>query len=230
MRRPPEEVRHFHHLPNPLCRKCGGEGFRGATRATIGHACNCVFRSVFRGTLEKYKHAAAATGTLLVSAARGSFTLSMPHVEFMADFESAVEQCGLGSIECMVLHYHYIRGLRWQECLESIRNRHGRALDRGGFFHAAYRVELILGRHFYDQGIWPPLYFQQTDTSHPVPARLLRTVRHTAERWADPWLNGGYYDPDNEPAPPPTKRSGILFGKGLAGYAADPAFHATPQV
>jgi hypothetical protein len=66
----------------------------------------------------------------------------------MADF-CLVSRRALDEFEYRLFRYHYLLGADWQLCCRQLH------MDRGDFFHAAYRIERKLGRVFVELEPYP---------------------------------------------------------------------------
>src|ERR1044071_7469070 len=135
------------------CTHCGGHGIRQLRRR--GEApCNCVFRSVFRACYARFREYAiegAQIGSVsmeMTPGPSGYRVYSRKREEFMADF-CLVAQKVLTEEEYKVFRYFFLLRANWKLCSRFT------GLDRGNCFHAIYRVEEKLGRHFAELQPYP---------------------------------------------------------------------------
>jgi hypothetical protein len=108
--------------------------------------CGCVFRSVFRACLRRFRECAisesfASTVSWDYFAAGGRRVMSRKKEEYLADF-CLIARRTLTPFEDRVLHYYYLLGADWKLCARQMK------IDRGTFFHTIYRIEEKLGRAF----------------------------------------------------------------------------------
>jgi hypothetical protein len=108
--------------------------------------CGCVFRSVFRTCLRRFRECAisesyASTVSWDYYASGGRRVMSRKKEEFMADF-CLIAKRTLNDLESRVFRYHFLLGADWRLCTRQLK------IDRGTFFHAIYRIEEKLGRAF----------------------------------------------------------------------------------
>jgi len=92
------------------------------------------------------------------------------------DFEIAAKRT-LPARELGVFQMHFLAGGDWRLCSRRLH------LDRGNFFHAVYRVELLMGRELLRRGIFPlELYF---DWGHAplLPPPLHRNKLSSPGNW-----------------------------------------------
>jgi hypothetical protein len=108
--------------------------------------CGCVFRSVFRVCLRRFRECAiaekfASTVTWDYYAAGGHRVISRKKEEFKADF-CLIAHRTLSELEDRVFRYYFLLGADWKLCVRQLK------IDRGTFFHMVYRIEERLGRAF----------------------------------------------------------------------------------
>jgi len=130
-------------LAKNSCSFCHGHGMRVQYKVKQS-PCGCVFRSVFRACLRRFRECAVtesytSTVTWDYFAAGGRRVLSRKKEEFMADF-CLIAQRTLGEFEYRVLRYYFLLGADWGLCARRMK------VDRGTFFHMIYRIEEKLGR------------------------------------------------------------------------------------
>jgi hypothetical protein len=133
-------------LAGLTCSSCHGLGLR-AVRGNALQPCHCVFRSIFRSCLSRFRECAA--GERYVSRAvlgatpggerKGSW--GRKQEEFIADF-CLVSKRSLEEDEYRLFRYHFLLGADWRLCCQKL------SMDRGNFFHAVYRIQQKLGRIF----------------------------------------------------------------------------------
>jgi hypothetical protein len=146
---------------------------------------------VFRRCLGAYRSFQFSPKETRLSVGHNVTAYSMPAAEYIADFELATRRALTGA-DAAIMEFHFYGGLPWRECLS------GLSIDRGQFFHSVYRIEQKLGRRFL-LSLYPlPRYFTSS-ASHTTRHRAFE--RPKIQRWRDPWLNGGYYQP-SPPTPP----------------------------
>ena len=133
-------------LANHQCSYCHGMGLLTGKR---GHSnpCNCVFRSIFRACLERFKHCAAKekyvskVSLTFVTGRVNRMTWGRRDEEYMADF-FLVSRRHLDAQEFAIFKYHFLYGADWKLCCRRL------DIDRGTFFHSVYRIQQRLGRVF----------------------------------------------------------------------------------
>ncbi len=130
----------------PKCVYCHGGG-------TLGdRLCGCVLRRVFRICLQQYRYSVENASNLnrccMTEIGRsGKILTGLPHAEYVADFERAAERA-LDRGRRKLFQMHFLNRLEYPACLAKLR------LDRGNFFHEAYRVEEQVGAECL-KGIYP---------------------------------------------------------------------------
>ena len=132
-------------LAKNSCSFCHGHGMRVQYKVKQS-PCNCVFRSVFRVCLRRFRECAIAESyTATVSwdyySTGGRRIMSRKKEEYMADF-CLIAQRTLSELENKVLRFYFLLGADWKMCARHLR------MDRGNFFHLVYRVEEKLGRAY----------------------------------------------------------------------------------
>jgi hypothetical protein len=125
------------------CVHCNGLGLRISQEP-----CNCVLRSVFRACYSRFKncilsqgHAGTVQWEHCGSGRDSRRSYGRRTEDFMADF-CLVAMRTLDTTEYQLFRFHYLLGADWKMCARRM------GLDRGNFFHMAYRVEQKLGRAF----------------------------------------------------------------------------------
>jgi hypothetical protein len=115
--------------------------------------CNCVFRSVFRVCLARFRECAvsesyAATVSWDYFAAGGRRVMARKKEEYMADFYLIAKRT-LGPLELRVLRFYHLLGADWKLCSRRL------GMDRGSFFHVVYRLEEKLGKAYAETEPYP---------------------------------------------------------------------------
>ncbi|MCB1022075.1 MAG: hypothetical protein H6509_09505 [Bryobacterales bacterium] len=134
-------------LANQTCTICRGTGIRRHKRDHIV-PCRCALRAAFRACHARFK--------LCVESSRMRSRVSYERnpsgrshkgswgrkdQEYMADFELTARRV-LDPWHLKVFRFHFILGADAALCCRRLR------VDRGGFFHAVYRIEALLGEAF----------------------------------------------------------------------------------
>jgi len=177
-------------LAVPNCTHCFGTGIRSLKRGEA-HACNCVFRAIFRACYARFRHCATKEKYLskvsLDSGIRGGRRIwGRKDEEYVADF-TLVSRRSLNPEECKLFSYHFLLGADWRLCCRKLK------MDRGSFFHSIYRIEQKLGKIFRElkpYGLFPlDEYFHgrlENDwTPEPEPEPLVMALRPQVSRfWA----------------------------------------------
>jgi hypothetical protein len=130
------------------CTHCGGLGKR---RRIV---CHCVERKAFHKALELYlflrEYRLRLGGVMRLGLSpHGSLAYGMPYTEYVVDFELAAKR-SLTSRQLRILSLHYIGGEPWSQCAPKV------GVDKGEFFHEAYRTEQFLGHALIEAD--PPLF------------------------------------------------------------------------
>lgn len=157
-------------LSNAACVFCHGSGRVGNSR--LEKTCSCVFRGVFRAVLAKWHDIAVHQGTnaRINTQSRANIShngrrqesygrcFARLGEEFLADVEFTAMRV-LSCIELGVFRRHYLLGLDCTVCCAKL------GIDKGEFFHHAYRIQKALGREFATMNPFPlyPVaeYFRQ---------------------------------------------------------------------
>jgi hypothetical protein len=156
------------------CAQCHGSGLRFGKKGTAAAPCNCVLRSIFRITwdrfvrcIEQERHLSRVSLEPHVGRSRPS-TWGRKDEEFIADF-CLVSRRTLDHFEHRLFRYHFLLGADWRLCTRKL------GLDRGNFFHAVYRVEQKLGRVFRELQPYPlfPLDEYFHGPSRLTPGRMV---------------------------------------------------------
>jgi hypothetical protein len=130
---------------DPRCTQCRGTGRRKVV-------CGCCFRRAFRQCLDNYKAAAirlACCGEVPVLELVGSgVSAGIKRAEYVADWER-IAATSLARGQQKLLRLHFIEERRWQDCLVPL------DLDKGEFWHEAYRVQERMGKALAEAGLWP---------------------------------------------------------------------------
>lgn len=135
-------------LATHSCSDCSGLGLCVSDRNGAAlRPCNCVLRHIFRICLGRYRDCVRKdyhVSRVRLDAGRGKLgrnCWSMRNQEFVADF-CLVSRRFLNDEEYALFKYHYLLGKEWRFCSQRL------GIDRGRFFHAAYRIQQKLGRAF----------------------------------------------------------------------------------
>jgi hypothetical protein len=118
-----------------------------AVRRGSANPCNCVLRAVFRACFERFRHCTYKEKHLshvsLEYAPGGGrrITWARKDEEYVADFYLVARRT-LEPNEWKIFTFHYLLGADWRLCCRRL------GMERGNFFHAAYRIEQKLGRTF----------------------------------------------------------------------------------
>ena len=128
-------------LANQHCQACFGIGMRAR-----GVPCACVTRSIFRICLERYQACRFRQGVVggvslekIDCGTRSFRCYGRRDEEYIADFELSARRV-LSAGERRVFDLYYLDGGDWRGCSQVLR------MDKGTFFHAAYRVAHLVGR------------------------------------------------------------------------------------
>ena len=127
-------------LAAPNCAHCLGTGMRSLKRGKP-HACNCVFRAIFRACLARFRYCATKEKYMSKVSLEYSARWGRKDEEYIADF-TLVSRRALNAEEYRLFTYHFLLGADWRLCCRKL------GVDRGTFFHDVYRVEEKLGRVF----------------------------------------------------------------------------------
>jgi hypothetical protein len=172
-------------LAKPKCAYCLGIGIRRGRRKGYEHACECVFRAIFKTCYARFRECATMEKHMSTvsldrsSGPDGKRFYGRKVEEYVADFCS-VSRRALDEEQYRLFRYHYLLGADWRLCCRALR------MDKGDFFHRVYRVEEILGRTYRELKPYPlfPLYeyFGPTaDASFPFAVR--RGRRPADKKW-----------------------------------------------
>lgn len=123
------------------CSTCYGAGTRITDSAKL---CDCMYRAMFRVCMKHYRYVATEEATTPVCK-HGEWTL--PNSLFTADFDLVLRL--LEPAHRKLFRLYFELGLPYTTCMSRL------GLSKGNFFHAVYRVELILGREFHARGMFP---------------------------------------------------------------------------
>ena len=133
-------------LAQQSCSQCYGLGLRPG-RGGVSTPCNCVFRAIFRACYARFRQCASKEkyiSRVSLEANPGRQRKSvwgMKNEEYIADF-CLISRRTLSEYEYALFKFHYLLGADWKLCSRKMN------LDRGTFFHEAYRIEQKLGRVF----------------------------------------------------------------------------------
>ena len=139
-------------LGREKCVYCHGAGMRATERGDV--PCKCVFRSIFRICLRRFRECAAETSDssrislerAVVSERGGSW--GRKEEEYTADFCNIARR-HLSEADHQIFRFHFLLGADYRLCCRRLK------MDRGTFFHAVYRIENTLGRAFHDTQPYP---------------------------------------------------------------------------
>jgi hypothetical protein len=132
-------------LAQQACSHCYGLGLRPG--GGVSTPCNCVFRAIFRACYARFRQCASKEkyiSRVSLEANPGRQRKSvwgMKNEEYIADF-CLISRRTLSEYEYTLFKFHYLLGADWKLCCRKMN------LDRGTFFHEAYRIEQKLGRTF----------------------------------------------------------------------------------
>ena len=125
------------------CSQCDGTGVHFSTNSNHKQICYCVWRTVFRVCLQRYREC--------------QLLRSWTGRDFSADF-SLIARRALTWQDYEVFRMHFLEGCTWRTTC------HRLEMERGAFFHAVYRIERECGRAYQKTrpyALYPPReYFQ----------------------------------------------------------------------
>jgi len=133
-------------LAQQYCSHCYGLGLRPG-RGGVSTPCNCVFRAIFRACYARFRQCASkekyiSRVSLESNPGRQRKSVwGLKNEEYIADF-CLVSRRTLSDPEYTLFKFHYLLGADWKLCCRRLN------VDRGTFFHEAYRIEQKLGRTF----------------------------------------------------------------------------------
>jgi len=119
------------------CTYCHGLGLRTG-RKNNEKPCLCVFRSVFRICLTRFRFCFEREKNKTGVTLEGN-VWSRKNEEFVADF-LMVTRRALSEEDWKIFNYHFLLGADWRLCSKKLN------MDRGTFFHEVYRITSRLGR------------------------------------------------------------------------------------
>jgi hypothetical protein len=128
------------------CMQCHGLGLREDKQGR-SKPCKCVYRAIFRACYARFKYCSMKekhlTRVSLEHNPSGGrrITWGRKDEEYCADF-LLVARRYLTPEDHKVFRYHYLLGADWRLCTRKLN------VDRGAFFHAAYRIQRRLGQVF----------------------------------------------------------------------------------
>lgn len=126
------------------CRQCWGIGLIDG-RGNIPQPCGCVCREIFRECLRRYKVCAIPRMQARLLRCAGGLTWSRMGEEFRADVWLLARRT-LDGPHWRVFILHHVHGWDWRICCRRL------GLSRGNFFHAVYRIEVLVGRAMREVG------------------------------------------------------------------------------
>ena len=165
-------------LASTTCCYCEGVGLRMVYK---NHTvpCSCVFRSIFRICLNRFRECNLAEGIAgtvsweFCSGSNGCRSYARKREEFMADF-CLISRRALEPAERQLFRFYFLLRADWKLCSRRLN------LDRGVLFHAIYRIESKLGRAFAETepyGLFPlDEYFGGVIRPEPVKASTPRPI------------------------------------------------------
>lgn len=180
-------------LAHQSCSHCYGLGLRPG-RGGLSTPCNCVFRAIFRACYARFRQCISkekyiSRVSLEANPGRQRRTVwGLKNEEYIADF-CLISRRTLADAEYRLFKFHYLLGADWKLCSRKL------GMDRGTFFHEAYRVEQWLGRAFRETEPYSlfPLdeYFNGTGRNTPgsgptvvaQPSRELRKSKRTFRKF-----------------------------------------------
>lgn len=137
------------------CTSCRGLG--SVTKGPEESPCNCVLRAIFRACYKRFRE--CANGDL--AATRASFERGATqdpggpwgrrNEEYVADFLLIAKRT-LSEEDHKLFRFHYLLGADWKLCCRKLN------VDKGRFFHNAYKIQSQLGRVFREMrpyGLFP---------------------------------------------------------------------------
>jgi hypothetical protein len=116
--------------------------------------CNCVFRSIFRACLDRFRHCSEKEKYISkvtlenIPGRTCRRTWGRKDEEYLADFY-LVSKRYLTAAEFSLFKFHFLYGADWKICCQRLN------LDRGSFFHAVYRIQQRLGRIYRELSPYP---------------------------------------------------------------------------
>lgn len=177
-------------LAQQSCTFCHGLGLRPG-RAGSSAPCNCVFRAVFRACYARFIKCTSKekyVSRVSLEANPGRLRKSvwgLKNEEFVADF-CLVSRRVLDEQQYRLFKFHFLLGADWKLCCRRLN------LDRGEFFHEAYRIQQRLGRAFRElepYALYPvDEYFAGSTKEKTQPAKLF-PVETEKPSHAKPVLN-----------------------------------------
>jgi hypothetical protein len=146
-------------LARERCRHCRGVGLvrQRIYNGTAQGPCGCVLRAIFRACLHQFQYVAhkekfMSKPCLAFRPGKdANRSYGRPDEEYIADF-CLVSRRALDPAEWAIFSAHYLLGANWRICCHYLR------IDKGTFFHSAYRIEKKLGRVFRElepYSLWP---------------------------------------------------------------------------
>ncbi len=130
-----------------FCARCHGVGLVGTGKRRESHPCGCVSRRVFRACYARLKEILSLEcpyGKVTLQICAGPnrrVSYAMKCEEYAADFQLITRRI-LNQEEHKIFRYHFLLGADYKLCCRKL------GIDRGAFFHAVYRIEVLLGRAF----------------------------------------------------------------------------------
>ena len=127
--------------------------------------CGCSLRAIFRICYKRFRHCVTKEKNMsrvtleYTPTNNRRISWGRKDEEYAADF-TLVSKRTLTDSEYRVFKYHYLLGADWRLCCRRLN------MDRGAFFHEAYRIERKLGQAFRElqpYGLYPlDEYFSPT--------------------------------------------------------------------
>src|ERR1039458_5568034 len=170
------------------CVSCNGTGL------CDDDMCSCVDRKVFRIVLAKIRTIAVGAHLIrplaLVAASRpyGQQGHGRRNEEFTADVYLTAKRTLTDPIEWDLFRFHYMLGADWRACCPKLGN-----MDRGTFWHCAYRVEEKLGKMWRELQPFPlyPVdeYFRGATREADIRPLAIRVPRPEHGPLRPPWTS-----------------------------------------
>jgi hypothetical protein len=172
-------------LARPKCAYCLGIGIRRGRRKGYEHACECVFRAIFKTCYVRFRECVTMEKHLSTvsldwsSGPRGKRFYGRKVEEYVADF-CAVSRRTLDDQQYPLFRYHYLLGADWKLCCRVLK------IEKGDFFHRVYRIEEILGRTFRElkpYALFPLYEYFGTSADASFHAASSGARRPSSEKW-----------------------------------------------
>ena len=163
------------YLPMALkkCQMCAGIGIRFGYKARL---CDCVLRRIGRALTDRYRlnqaascYASSCYAEISPGGKDSRLSWGRKNEEFSADLWLLSKRT-LDAETFAVFVLHSLTGHEWRYCTRRL------GIDRGTFFHAVYRAEVLLAKAAIALEPYPlfPLSSYFGSTGHRVPSQSLR--------------------------------------------------------